>query len=76
MLYQYINKYAFGYRKYFPISRDFSTDLSFFTPKIAFVLLSQLGIIANIVSKIMNYQYTKFHVFIKKLTIDVIFRWL
>ena len=36
----------------------------------------QLGIIANIVSWIMNLQYAKFHDFIKKFTIDVIFRWL
>ena len=36
----------------------------------------QLDIIAYIVSKAMNYNYAKFHAFIKKLTIDVIFRWL
>ena len=35
----------------------------------------QLDIIAYIVSKAMNYNYAKFHAFIKKLTIDVIFRW-
>ena len=34
----------------------------------------QLGITAYIVSKAMNYNYAKFHAFIKKLPIDVIFR--
>ena len=33
-----------------------------------------LDIIAYIVIKAMNYNYVKFHAFIKKLTIDVIFR--
>ena len=36
----------------------------------------QLDIIACIVSKALNYNYAKCHAFIKKLTIDVIFRWL
>ena len=36
----------------------------------------QLDIIAYIVSKAINYNYAKCHAFIKKLTIDVIFRWL
>ena len=36
----------------------------------------QLAIIAYIVSKAMNYTYAKFHAFIKKLTIDAVFRWL
>ena len=36
----------------------------------------QLDIIVYIVSKAMNYNYAKFHAFIKKLTIDVIFRLL
>ena len=36
----------------------------------------QHDIIANIVSKAMNYNYANFHAFIKKLTIDVIFCWL
>ena len=36
----------------------------------------QLDIIAYIVSRAMNYNYAKFHAFIKKLTIDVIFRCL
>ena len=34
----------------------------------------KLGIIAHIVSSITNYQYAKFHDFIKNFTIDVIFR--
>ena len=38
--------------------------------------LIQLGIIAYIVSKAMNYNYAKFHAFINKLMIDAIFRWL
>ena len=36
----------------------------------------QLGIIANILSWIMNYHYAKFHAFIRKWTNDVIFNWL
>ena len=36
----------------------------------------QLDIIANIVSKAVNYNFAKCHAFIKKLTIDVILRWL
>ena len=36
----------------------------------------QLDIIAYIVSKAMNYNSAKFHAFIIKLTIDVIFYWL
>ena len=35
----------------------------------------QLDIISYIVSKAMNYNFAKFHAFIKNLTIDVIFRW-
>ena len=36
----------------------------------------QLDTIAYIVTKAMNYNYAKFHAFINKLTIDVIFLWL
>ena len=36
----------------------------------------QFCIIASIVSYIVNYICAKFHAFIKKFTIDVIFRWL
>ena len=32
-LYQYVNKY--GFNKYFPISRDFCTEILLFYPKIA-----------------------------------------
>ena len=77
ILYQYINKY--GYYKYFPISLDFCTEFLLFPPppkkKSNFGPI-QLDIIVYIVSKVMNYNYAKFHAFIKKLTIDVIFRWL
>ena len=34
----------------------------------------QLDFIAYIVSKTMNYDFAKYHAFIKELTIDVIFR--
>ena len=47
-----------------------------FTPKMAIFGPIQLCIIANIVCYIINYQYANFHAFIKKFTIDVIFRWL
>ena len=36
----------------------------------------KLDTIAYVVSKVMNYDYAKCHAFMKKLTIDVIFRWL
>ena len=36
----------------------------------------QLDIIVYIISKAMHYNFAKFHAFIKKLTFDVIFRWL
>ena len=74
ILYQYINKY--GYYKYFPISLDFCTEFLLFSPKKSNFGPIQLDIIAYIVSKAMNYNYAKFHAFIKKLTIDVILRWL
>ena len=60
----------------FPFLAIFSTKVDYFAPKIANFGPIQLGIIAYIVCKIMNHQYAKFHVFIKKLTIDVIFHWL
>ena len=72
--YQYINKY--GYYKYFQISRDFCTEILLFSPKKSNFGSIQLDIIAYIISKAMNYNYAKFHAFIKKLTIDVIFCWL
>ena len=77
MLYQYDNKY--GYYKYFPISLYFCTEFLLFPPppkKKSNLGPFQLEVIAYIVSKAMNYNFAKFHAFIKKLTIDVIFRWL
>ena len=74
IIYQYINKY--GYYKYFPISLDFCTGFLLFSPKNQNFGPIQLDIIAYIVSKAMNYNYAKFHAFIKKLTIGVIFCWL
>ena len=60
----------------FPFFAIFSQNFDYFTPKIEIFEPIQLCIIANIVSWIMNHQYAKFHVFIKKFTIDVIFHWL
>ena len=57
----------------FPFLAIFSIEVLLFYPKIANFGFIQLGIIANIVSKIMNYHYAKF---IRKWTIDVIFHWL
>ena len=73
IIYQYMHKY--GYYKYFPISLDFSQNFYYFPPKNQNLPI-HLDIIAYIVSKAMNYNYAKFHAFIKKLTIDVIFHWL
>ena len=57
----------------FPISRAFfSQNFYYFNPKIAIFGPILLCIISNIVSLIINYQYAKFHAFVKKLTIDVI----
>ena len=74
VLHHYINKY--GYYKYFPISPDFSIEFLLFYPKIANLGSIQIGIMANIISVITNYHYAKFHAFIRKWTIDVIFYWL
>ena len=54
----------------------FAQNFYYFPPKISNFGPIQLDIIAYIVSKALNYTYAKFHAFIKKLTIDVIFRWL
>ena len=54
----------------------FAQKFYYFPPKKSNFGPFQLYIIAYIVCKAMNYNFTKFHVFIKKLTIDVIFRWL
>ena len=60
----------------FPFLAIFSIEFLLFYPKIAKFGSIQLGIIANIISKIKNYHYAKFHASIRKLTIDVIFHWL
>ena len=59
----------------FPFLAIFSIECLLFYPKIANLWSIQLGIIANIVSQIMDYMYhyAKFHAFIRKWTIDVIF---
>ena len=54
----------------FPFLTIFSQNFDYFTPKIAHFGPIQLGILANIVN------YAKFHIFIKKLTTDAIFRCL
>ena len=48
----------------------------YFSPKKSNFGRIQLDIIAYIVSKATNNNFAKFHTFIKKLTIEVIFRWL
>ena len=60
----------------FPFLAIFSIEFLLFYPKIANFESIQLGIIANIVSYIMNNHYAKFLTFIRKWTIDVIFHWL
>ena len=64
ILYQCINKY--GYYKYFPISLDFYTEFLLFSPQKSNFGPIQLDIIAYIVNKAMNYNFAKFHAFIKK----------
>ena len=54
----------------------FAQNFYYFPPKNQNFGPTQLDIIAYIVSKAMSYSYAKFYAFIKKLTIDVIFRWL
>ena len=54
----------------------FAHNFYYFPPKKSNFRPIQLDIIADIVNKVMNYNYAKFHAFVKKLTIDVIFRWL
>ena len=60
----------------FPFLSIFEQKFNYFSPKKSNFGPIQLDIIAYIVSNAMNYDYTTFHAFIKKLTIDVIFRWL
>ena len=54
----------------------FAHNFYYFSPKKSNFGPFQLDIISYIVSKAMNYNFAKFHAFIKKLTIDVFFRWL
>ena len=54
----------------------FAHNFYFFPPKKSNFGPIQHDTIADIVSKGMNYNYAKSHAFIKKWTIDVIFRWL
>ena len=74
ILYKYINKY--DTTNIFPFLVIFNIEFLLFYPKIANFGSIQLGIIANIVSYIINYHYAKFHAFIRKWMIDVIFHWL
>ena len=54
----------------------FAHNFYYFSPKKSNFGPFQLDIKNYIVSKAMNYNFTKFHAFFKKLTINVIFRWL
>ena len=60
----------------FQILSLFAHNFYYFPPKKSNFGPIQLDIIADIVSKAMNYNFAKFHAFIKNLTIDVISRWL
>ena len=62
--------------KFFQFLSIFAQNFYCFSPKKSNFGPIQLDIIAYIVSRATNYNYAKFHAFIKKLTIDVIFRWL
>ena len=54
----------------------FAHNFYYFSSKMSNFGPIQLDIIDCIVSQIINYEYPKFHAFIKKLAIDVISRWL
>ena len=54
----------------------FAQKFYYFSPKKSNFGPFQLDIIAYTVCKATNYNFAKFHAFIKKLTIDVILRWL
>ena len=60
----------------FPFLSIFLQNFYYFSPKKLNFGPIQFDIIVDIVSKAMNYNFAKFHAFIKKLTIDVISRWL
>ena len=61
-IFQFLSIFAHNFYYFFPQKSNFGPI--------------QLDIIADIVSKAMKYDFAKFHAFIKKLTIDVISRWL
>ena len=63
-------------QKKFQFLSIFAQNFYYFSPKKSNYGPIQLDIIAYIINRAMNYNYAKFHAFIKKLTIDVIFRWL
>ena len=54
----------------------FAHNFYYFPPQKSNFGPIQLDFIAYILSKAINYTFAKFHAFIKKLAIDVIFRWL
>ena len=54
----------------------FAQNFYYFPLKVSNYGPIQLDIIADIVSKAMNYNFAKFHAFIKKLMIYVISFWL
>ena len=54
----------------------FAQNLYYFSPQKSNFGPFQLDSISYIVSRDMNYNFAKFHAFIKKITFDVIFRWL
>ena len=54
----------------------FAQNFYYFPPQKSNFGPFHLDIIAYNISKAMNYNFAKFHALIKKLTIDVIFRWL
>ena len=60
----------------FPFLAICSIEFLLFYPKIGNYGSIQLGIIASIISYIMNYHYAKFHSSVRKWTINVIFHWL
>ena len=60
----------------FQFLSNFTQNFYYFSPKKSNFGPIQLDIIAYIVSNTMNFNYAKFHAFIKKLTIHVIFRCL
>ena len=74
-LYTYISA-NMDTRNIFRFPSIFAQNFYYFSPQKSNFGPIQLDIITYIVSKAMNYNYAKCHAFIKKLTIDVIFRWL